>query len=174
MMNFTPGSLNTHNLSCERTLTSPFSSRSHSPSQEGVIQTSVVNCNQSFLKDANTITPRDAKLSRSSMPTRVPSHENLDEGSQNALTSTHRSQPPVQSSPDIVIRAEQHSFFNDLHRMFTQNIVKPDIKKATSATNNISEFIPKIQSLPTVQLPEIVRPPPYVPMEPFFVAKMVN
>ena len=90
---------------------------------------SVVNSNQSFLKDANTITPRDAKSSRSSMPTRVPSLEKVDEGSQNALTSTHRSQPPVQSSPAIVISAKQHSFFDDLHRKFTQNIVKPDIKK---------------------------------------------
>ena len=150
MMNSRTGSSNNHNSSCERTLTSLFSSRSHSPSQESVIQTSVVNNNQSFLKDANTITPRDAKSSRSSMPTRVPSLEKVDEGSQNALTSTHRSQPPVQSSPAIVISAKQHSFFKDLHRMFTHNIVKPDIKKAPSATNNVSEFIPKIQSLPTV------------------------
>ena len=33
MMNSRTGSSNTHNSSCERTLTSPFSSRSHSPSQ---------------------------------------------------------------------------------------------------------------------------------------------
>ena len=129
MMNSTPGSLNTYNSSCERTLTSPFSSRSHSPSQESVIQTSVVNSNQSFLKDANTITPRDAKLSRSSMPTRVLSLEKVDEGSQNSLTSTHRSQPPVQSSPAIVISAKQHSFFNDLYRMFIRTLSNQTLKK---------------------------------------------
>ena len=43
MMNSRTFLSNTHNLSCERTLTSPFSSRSHSPSQESVIQMSVVN-----------------------------------------------------------------------------------------------------------------------------------
>ena len=75
------------------------------------------------------------------MPTRAPSLEKVDEGPQNALTSTHRSQSPVQSSPAIVISAKQHSFFNDLHRMFTQNIVKPDIRKAPCATNNVLGII---------------------------------
>ena len=84
------------------------------------------------------------------MPTRAPSLEKVDEGPQNALTSTHKSQAPVQSSPAIVTSMKQHSLFNDLNRMFTQNIVKPDIRKAPCATNNVSEIISTIQSLPTV------------------------